>query len=291
MLPTHHSPAPVPNPAAPEPPSYMAGQQHGREASASTNGSSEQGHTFVGSIHSTTADKPSAKGLSPDSDGSSAGRRQQQQRGEYEPPRPSYLEPLDPALGSGGESSDADSDLGTATETDDEFDWDLSDGAEGADGAGQKGETAESIAKGGLLGKGQAAAGGTTTGKHRARRGRKLYIWLMGLSRWFRTLLVACAGAAILITPFVVVISAYRDNYARTQVQVWYAPASFSGIRVTCRAEAFRHRSALPRRSQEYLPLHQLRLWLRHHCHRRLSPASVQYVSRRGLLSAGGDGC
>lgn len=247
MLPTHRPPAAMPIQAASEPLPPSADtqqqQQHGREASASTNGSSEQGHTFVGSsVHSTTpfrSEADPAKRISPDHDGASdeSPLRKQQRFGsttEYERPRPAYLSSLDPALlGSGGESSDADSDLGTATETDDEFDWDLSDTNDGGEG-GQKGETAESIARGGLLSKGQQAGpGGTTTGKHRARRGRKLYIWLMGLSRWFRTLLVACAGAAVLITPFVVVMAAYRGNYARTQVQVWCVttlhPVGFRG--------------------------------------------------------------
>ena len=216
MLPTHHSSSSAPSstPFVPGPSSSQ--QQHGRDASASTNGSSDQGHTFVGSsVDSRLAGGGGGnKRLSPDaSEGGEGG-------GEYDRPRPAYLTPVDPALGSsGGESSDGDS--GTATETDDEFDWDLSDTNDpSAAGGADVGETAESIARGGRHAPGTTAAT-TTTGKHRARRGRKLYLWLMGLSRWFRTLVVACAGAAVLIAPFVVVMAAFRDDPARTQVQVW----------------------------------------------------------------------
>lgn len=191
------------------------------ESSVGDGSSSHGGQTYVGSS-SQTALKPS-----PTEDDyahqehplpSYATPSSQQ---SYDRPQPSYLKPL------GGDSSgesDNDSDLGTATETDDEFDWDESDDNTPAGANG--GETAETIAKGGRKSSSGVAGG---AGKHRARRGRRVYLWLMGLSRAFRMVLIAMVGAAILITPFAVVITEFRDVYARTQVQVWYVSTSFLG--------------------------------------------------------------
>lgn len=86
------------------------------------------------------------------------------------PPEPSYLEPVDRRL------SDAESSDGTAENSDDEFDWDVDE------------DTNQDQART------FAALGGGTTKATRAKRGRRIYMWFKGLSRWFRALLAAFIG-------------------------------------------------------------------------------------------------
>jgi len=79
----------------------------------------------------------------------------------------------------------------TATNSSDEFDWDESEGQ----------EDASDLIK--------------------ARRVRWLWLQFMKLSRFIRVLLVGVIGAAILITPLLVVDLRFRENPVRLQVHVW----------------------------------------------------------------------
>ena len=81
----------------------------------------------------------------------------------------------------------------TSTNTSDGFDWD-----EEPEGAEEE----------------------THQGKH-ARRGRALWLAFMRLTRLVRTLLVGFIGAAILITPLLVVELKYQSSGARPQVHAW----------------------------------------------------------------------
>ena len=85
----------------------------------------------------------------------------------FQPPRPAYQQPLNSGSADGGSvrSGNESSDDGlTATDSEDEFDWDEDDALE----------------------KEKEDATGMVRGKHRAKRGRRVYLWLMSLSRWFR---------------------------------------------------------------------------------------------------------
>lgn len=78
--------------------------------------------------------------------------------------QPAYTQPLnEPARYTERAESIADSDAGTASETDDEFDWDRDDEVE------------------------EDEQGNVAKGKVRAKRGRRIWLWLMGLSVWFRS--------------------------------------------------------------------------------------------------------
>lgn len=55
----------------------------------------------------------------------------------------------------------------------------------------------------------------------RARRGRKVYLSCMRLARPIRIFLFGVIGTAICLIPFIVMLSAYKGNPARPQVQVW----------------------------------------------------------------------
>lgn len=78
----------------------------------------------------------------------------------------------------------------TATNSSDEFDWDE-----------EKKEDVADLVK--------------------AKRIRWLWLLFMKLSRFIRVLLVGSIGAAILITPLLVVNIRFRDNSVRLQVHVW----------------------------------------------------------------------
>jgi len=86
---------------------------------------------------------------------------------DFRPPQPAYQQPLNAGSADGGSirSGNESSDDGlTATDSEDEFDWDEDD----------------------ALDKEKEDATGMVRGKHRAKRGRRVYLWLMSLSRWFR---------------------------------------------------------------------------------------------------------
>jgi hypothetical protein len=55
----------------------------------------------------------------------------------------------------------------------------------------------------------------------RARRGRRLYLFLMRLYRPIRVLLVAVLGAGVLITPFLVFRYSFPSSVARPHVDAW----------------------------------------------------------------------
>ncbi|EPQ27583.1 uncharacterized protein PFL1_04721 [Pseudozyma flocculosa PF-1] len=63
---------------------------------------------------------------------------------------------------------------------------------------------------------------GDSSGKIvRARRGRKLYLACLRLARPVRLFLIGLIGTAILLTPFIVMLTTYKGNPARGQVEVW----------------------------------------------------------------------
>ncbi|KAG6850604.1 hypothetical protein H0H93_011272 [Arthromyces matolae] len=86
------------------------------------------------------------------------------------------------------------SDTDTATNSSDEFDWDNDDDDDDP-------KSQHEMVK--------------------AKRGRALWMSFMKLSRAARVLLVGTLGAAILITPFVVVKVRFKGNSASIQVHVW----------------------------------------------------------------------
>lgn len=92
-------------------------------------------------------------------------------------------------------SGDGDSLSDTATDTDDEFDWDAED----------------EDAKSGHL---------PRTGA-KAKRGRRLYLLFMKLSRPVRTLIVGILGGGICIAPFLIVHFRFRNNVAFGHVRAW----------------------------------------------------------------------
>jgi hypothetical protein len=55
----------------------------------------------------------------------------------------------------------------------------------------------------------------------RAKRGRKLYLYLMQLTRPVRVFIIGLFGTAIALVPFIVVLSAFKGNTVRPQVEVW----------------------------------------------------------------------
>ncbi|THH19235.1 hypothetical protein EW146_g1885 [Bondarzewia mesenterica] len=89
---------------------------------------------------------------------------------------------------------DSDSSNTTATNSDDEFDWDANEDAE---------------------------AVGSTDERSKAKRGRLLYLAFMKLSRPVRTLLVGAIGAGILITPLLLVQLRFTSSIARPHVHAW----------------------------------------------------------------------
>jgi hypothetical protein len=88
-----------------------------------------------------------------------------------------------------GQQYDSDT---TVTNSSDEFDWDEHE---------EKREEAVDLVK--------------------AKRIRWLWLGFMKLSRFIRVLLIGLIGAAILITPLLVVNLRFRNNAARLQVHVW----------------------------------------------------------------------
>jgi len=79
----------------------------------------------------------------------------------------------------------------TATNSSDEFDWDQD----------------ESLT--------------TRSENIKAKRGRALWIAFMQLARAIRVLLIGVLGAAIFITPLLVVELRFKDNHVSSQVHVW----------------------------------------------------------------------
>ncbi|KAG8741314.1 hypothetical protein FRC10_003018 [Ceratobasidium sp. 414] len=80
----------------------------------------------------------------------------------------------------------------TATNSSDEFDWDAADGDE------------QSIHR-----------------EKKAKRGRRVWLGFMKLSRPLRTTIIAVLGAGIFITPLIVVHFKFRDSPARWHVFTW----------------------------------------------------------------------
>jgi hypothetical protein len=60
-----------------------------------------------------------------------------------------------------------------------------------------------------------------TVGLVKAKRIRWLWLLFMKLSRFMRILVIGMIGAAILITPLLVMNLRFRENIARLQVHVW----------------------------------------------------------------------
>ena len=81
----------------------------------------------------------------------------------------------------------------TATDSEDEFDWDAEDDAKSA-------HVAASV---------------------KAKRGRLLYRAFLKLPRIFRALLIGVIGACVLITPLLVVRLRFNTSVVKTQVYVW----------------------------------------------------------------------
>lgn len=81
----------------------------------------------------------------------------------------------------------------TATDSEDEFDWDAEDDAKSA-------HVAASI---------------------KAKRGRLVYRLFLKLPRLFRVLLIGAIGVGILITPLLVVRLRFHTSVVKTQVYVW----------------------------------------------------------------------
>lgn len=81
----------------------------------------------------------------------------------------------------------------TATDSEDEFDWDAEDDAKSA-------HVAASV---------------------KAKRGRLLYRAFLKLPRIFRALLIGVIGAGVLITPLLVVRLRFNTSVVKTQVYVW----------------------------------------------------------------------
>lgn len=55
----------------------------------------------------------------------------------------------------------------------------------------------------------------------RAKRGRKVWLWMMQLARPIRIFLFGLLGTAIALVPFIVVLSAFKYSSAGPQVEVW----------------------------------------------------------------------
>lgn len=94
----------------------------------------------------------------------------------FKPPQPAYQQPLQASPSKHGrDSSEAssESDGMTVTDSEDEFDWDEDENEK----------------------KEKEDATGMVRGKHRAKRGRRVYLWLMSLSRWFRSVDVRGGGS------------------------------------------------------------------------------------------------
>ncbi|PWN88449.1 hypothetical protein FA10DRAFT_268643 [Acaromyces ingoldii] len=85
----------------------------------------------------------------------------------------------------------------SADETDD-FDWDTDSSADGNE---------------------DVLADGTK--RIRAKRGRAAYLALMRLARPVRLFIVGILGTAIFLTPFIVVLAAFKHNPARQEVEAW----------------------------------------------------------------------
>ncbi|UZJ55845.1 hypothetical protein CBS101457_005165 [Exobasidium rhododendri] len=62
-----------------------------------------------------------------------------------------------------------------------------------------------------------------TDGKRRirAKRGRKLYLHLMQLTRPVRVFIIGLIGTAVLLIPFIVVLAAFKSSPARPEAEVW----------------------------------------------------------------------
>ncbi|PWN42555.1 hypothetical protein IE81DRAFT_323312 [Ceraceosorus guamensis] len=59
------------------------------------------------------------------------------------------------------------------------------------------------------------------TKRIRAKRGRRIYMFLMNLARPIRIMILGLLGSAIALVPFIVVLTAFPRNAARPQVEVW----------------------------------------------------------------------
>ncbi|KZV64399.1 hypothetical protein PENSPDRAFT_588423 [Peniophora sp. CONT] len=92
-------------------------------------------------------------------------------------------------------SGDVDSLSDTATDTDDEFDWDAEDE--------------------------DAKSGHVNRAGAKAKRGRRLYLLFMKLSRPVRTFIVGVLGGGLCIAPFLIVLFRFRDNTAFGHVRAW----------------------------------------------------------------------
>ncbi|CDZ97984.1 Predicted mechanosensitive ion channel [Phaffia rhodozyma] len=125
-------------------------------------------------------------------------RQQNTDENAFRLPGPSYMEPIHP-----GTSDDTPSDGTASDHTDDEFDWDVDDEINH-----DQAKTFEAL-------------GGGTSKAIRARRGRRVYLWFKGLSRWFRAFMSAFIGCTILMIPFIVVMTEFKNNPAKSQVQTW----------------------------------------------------------------------
>ncbi|KAF8972908.1 Mechanosensitive ion channel-domain-containing protein [Flammula alnicola] len=105
------------------------------------------------------------------------------------PPRPLSREGT---LEEKAQDSDSDSNSTASTESSDEFDWSEEENPND-----------------------------DNTGNMQAKRGRRLWLAFMKLARPIRVLLVSMVGAAIFITPLVVVNIRFGDSPAKMQVHVW----------------------------------------------------------------------
>ncbi|KAF5388714.1 hypothetical protein D9757_004867 [Collybiopsis confluens] len=107
---------------------------------------------------------------------------------DYAPQNP----PLVPAALGADTHSDTDS-TDTATNSDDEFNWDEEDGS----------------------------LGSQNKGKTKAKRGRAMYLAFMKLARPIRVFLLGILGTGILITPLLVVQFRFKSSLVRPHVYVW----------------------------------------------------------------------
>lgn len=153
------SPIPPNNLGAAGPRAGSLSSPAGPQSPPSHTNSGDRSYASTGSSNSYPADDPSTTEipLQPTSYGATSSAV-----------NPAYHQPLAPIRSPEPverPQSLAESDDGTASETDDEFDWDRDDEVD------------------------EDEHGNVVRGKTRAKRGRRIWLWLMNLSVWFRSVL------------------------------------------------------------------------------------------------------